>query len=303
LKVEQWAERVPKNRGEERRRQLLAEGILDTRLKPVIGHDMLWFPVTSEGNERERVLFEAHEDRGNPVARHELVGGIAIMQEHDPDAAKSLLASRPGIHTVLSGIGDVQGEFRTREFEVLAGEPTTKTTILEYGHRFVVDLSKAYFSSRLATERQRVARQVTPGEVILDMFAGVGPFAITVAEHARLVVAADINPDAILLLEENRVQNRCRNVLPVLADSHRLPGIMPWKYDRVIMNLPMIAHRFLREAWELCREGGTIHLYVLESQEGELRQEIGQFPVSSVTEHEVRSYSPGKWHAVYDIVK
>ena len=93
-----------------------------------------------------RASFEAHEKRVSPAARHELIGGIAVMQESDCAAAEALLASRPGIHTVLATTSDVQGEYRTREFEVLAGTPTTRTMVLEYGHRFTVDLSEAYFS-------------------------------------------------------------------------------------------------------------------------------------------------------------
>ena len=42
------------------------------------------------------------------------------MQEPDRAGAGVVLASRPGIHTVLAMTSDVQGEYRTREFEVLA---------------------------------------------------------------------------------------------------------------------------------------------------------------------------------------
>ena len=87
------------------------------------------------------------------------------------------------------------------------------------------------------------------------MFAGVGPFAITLAPRASLMVAADLNPQAILLMIENIRKNRVANVIPVLADARRLEKILPWKFDRIIMNLPLAGTEFLPEAFRLCRPG------------------------------------------------
>jgi tRNA (guanine37-N1)-methyltransferase len=223
------------------------------------------------------------------------------MQEPDREAAALLLGSRPSLHTVLYPESDVEGEYRTRRFTVLAGRDTTRTRYLEYHHRFTIDLSQAYFSARLSQERQRILAQVAPAELVLDMFAGVGPFAITLASRSRLVVASDTNPGAILLLEENVTRNRVTNVLGMLADASRLPAILPWRFDRVVMNLPLGGDRFLGAAFRLCRPGGIIHFYALQDDEGAHLMNIRQYPVSSVTERKVRTYSPGRWHAVYDI--
>jgi tRNA (guanine37-N1)-methyltransferase len=301
VKVEQWALLVPKKKGEVTRQQLIENGLLDASLKPFVEGDNIFFPMTGSGEAGLRASFEAHEKQFSALARHELIGGIAVMQESDRAAAEDLLASRPGIHTVIVTTSDVQGEYRTKEFEVLAGIPTTRTLVLEYGHRFTVDLSEAYFSPRLATERQRVLQQMGGEETVLDMFAGVGPFAITMSDKARLVVSSDINPAAVILMKENCLDNRCKNVMPVLADSGRLSKILPWKFDRVVMNLPLNAPQFLDEAFPLCRPGGTIHCYALVSSVGEYLDKINMFQPSAVREHTVRSYSPGKWHTVYDI--
>ena len=133
------------------------------------------------------------------------------------------------------------------------------------------------------------------------MFAGVGPFAISLAARAALVVASDINPLAIELMIENCVQNRTRNVLPVLADVRNLIGILPWQFDRIVMNLPLAGTEFLPETFRLCRPGGTIHFYALVSQEGEHLDRLRELGAEHITERMVRSYSPGQWHAVYDI--
>jgi tRNA (guanine37-N1)-methyltransferase len=301
MMVEQWGVRVPARQGEVRRQALIQDGALDASLKVFRDGTDLILPVLLECDGADRYEFEAHPGK-EPLPRHELVGGIAILQEDDPAGAEKILASRPSLHTAVFAKGEVSGEYRTREFTVLAGKHTTRTQVTEHGHRFTVDLAGAYFSARLSTERQRILDQVQEGEIILDLFAGVGPFAITLAAKAALVVAADLNPQAIELMLENIVQNRAKNVLPVLADARRLSSILPWKFDRIVMNLPLAGTEFLPDAFRLCRPGGTIHFYSLVSAEGEHTARIRELGGTVHSEREVRSYSPGQWHAVYDIV-
>lgn len=301
MTVEQWGVRVPVRQGEATRQALIAEGVLDVTLKVLRDGDGLIFPVLEEREGTARYAFEEQPGRVE-LPRHEQVGGIAIMQENDPKGAALILASRPSLHTVLFPTSEVAGEYRTRTYAVLAGTPTTRTEIVEHGHRFVIDLAGAYFSARLSTERQRIFEQVGEHELVLDMFAGVGPFAITLAPHAALVVAADLNPHAILLMIENIRKNRANNVIPMLADARRLEKILPWKFDRIVMNLPLAGTEFLPEAFRLVRPGGTIHFYSLVSKEGEHLARIRELGGALVTERVVRSYSPGQWHAVYDIV-
>jgi tRNA (guanine37-N1)-methyltransferase len=298
--VEQWCIRVRAQRGEEVRRELIGEGILDLSLKVRREGSELLLPVTAQRGSAERCDFEPL--RGRQVfPRHELVGGIAIMQDCDPAGAERILASRPSLHSVLCAAGEVSGEFRTREFKVLAGIPTTRTEVIEYGHRFTVDLSAAYFSARLSSERQRILERMGDHETVLDMFAGVGPFAITLAARAALVVASDINPHAIRLMMANLAQNHTNNVLPVLADAHHLPAIIPWQFDRIVMNLPLSGSAFLSEGFRLCKSGGILHFYSLVSKENEYHDRIHELGGEIIAERVVRSYSPGQWHAVYDV--
>jgi tRNA (guanine37-N1)-methyltransferase len=298
--VEQWCIRVPARHGEEVRRALIDEGALDLSLKVRCEGSTLLLPVTKHRESAERCNFEPQPGR-QVLPRHELVGGIAIMQDCDPAGAVSILASRPSLHTVLCAASEVSGQYRTREFEVLAGIPTSRTDVIEYGHRFTVDLSTAYFSARLSSERQRILERMGDNETVLDMFAGVGPFAITLAARAALVIASDINPQAISLMLANLTQNRTNNVLPVLADAHHLPAIIPWKFDRIVMNLPLSGSAFLSDSFRLCKPGGIIHFYSLVSKEGEHKDSIHELGGEIIAERVVRSYSPGQWHVVYDV--
>jgi tRNA (guanine37-N1)-methyltransferase len=300
MTVEQWGIRVPARQGEAMRQVLIQDGALDASLKVLREGSDLILPLTGPREGAEQFEFEAHPGK-EPLPRHELVGGIAILQEDDPAGAEKILASRPSLHTAVFAQGEVSGEYRTRDLKILAGKPTTRTEVTEHGHRFIVDLAGAYFSARLSTERQRILDQVQDGETILDMFAGVGPFAITLSARSALVAAADLNPQAVALMLENIRLNRAKNVLPLLADARRLVSVFPWQFDRIVMNLPLTGTDFLPDAFRLCRTGGTIHFYSLVSAEGEHTARIRELGGIVLAERTVRSYSPAQWHAVYDI--
>jgi methyltransferase (EC 2.1.1.-) len=298
--VEQWSLRVRRERGEGTRLHLLRKGYLDRGLKIRAEGEDLIFPVCSPEVGGTRDWFEPLEIP-SPLPRHELIGGIALIQERDIEGAVKILHSRPSLHTVLHPLSAVEGKYRTRRFEVLAGSPTTRTEYVEYGHRYIIDFGVAYFSPRLSEERQRIFRRMGENERVLDMFAGVGPFAITLAPRAGLVVASDINPAAVALMLENCLMNRSPNILPVLADASVIPRIFSRRFSRIIMNLPLGGQEFLEGAFSLCRSGGFIHFYTLQSRAGEFADLIQQFPVAALQERTVRSYSPGSWHSVYDI--
>jgi tRNA (guanine37-N1)-methyltransferase len=204
----------------------------------------------------------------------------------------------------------VKGEDRIRELEVVAGAPSLETMHVEHGLKFILDPSKVFFSPRLATERSRVAGMVVRGEAVLDMFTGVGPFAVRIAKHSgpSKVYAADINPAAIDYLKRNIWLNRVSGVEPVLGDARELPGKIP-AVDRIIMNLPHSAQEFLPAALRLLRPGGTVHLYdLLEPQEKQRRKaelacaiEGARRNIGRITARLVRGYSAVSSHFVFDI--
>lgn len=300
IPVEQWGIGIHKSQAEKLKIKLKREGLLDTSLKPRHEEDQVIFPILHHMRRARRVEFEAHRIP-ETLPRHELIGGIAIMLDDEPEEAEHLLRSRPSLHTVLYPRSSVEGDYRTRQFTVLAGKPTTKTRYQEYGLRFEIDLGIAYFSARLSQERQRITEQMVEGEIVLDMFAGVGPFAITCAEKAAVVYAADINPAAIRLMRTNILLNGRRNVVPMLVDSCHLGTVFPRQFNRIIMNFPTNPLPFLNTACSLCRNGGWIHFYVLQGEESEFLTLLQERTGGSIVERYVRSYSPSLHHAVYDI--
>ena len=301
--TEQWGVRIPLSEGETVRRELIASGVVDRTLRPRVEDGYLLVPGVEEIENAVKLEFGENSVR-EELPRHEQVGGLVILQEDDVEGAKKILRNRPNAHTALFATSPVEGEFRTRTFKVLAGENTTQTLYNEYGKRMVIDLSAAYFSARLANERQRLVSQMGENEYILDMFAGVGPFGVTLGAKAGFMVCNDINPHAVYLMQQNLAMNHIQSVVPMVGDAKNLPEMLNgMKFDRIIMNLPFTAYEFLEAAAKLAKPSCTIHLYSLVEREGEHLDDIKKaFPGATVTEKAIRSYSPTSWHAVYDIV-
>ncbi|MDO5846068.1 MAG: methyltransferase domain-containing protein [Methanocorpusculum sp.] len=298
----QWCIKVPVQEGEAMRRRLIAEGAVDRTLRPRAEDGLLFIPLCAPREGAMQELFAKTHAR-EELPRHEQVGGLVILQDDDPEGAARILANRPNVHTALFATSPVEGEFRTRSFKVLAGRDTTETLYTEYGKRMTVDLTAAYFSARLSNERQRLLSLMHDGEMVLDMFAGVGPFAVMLGGRAGFMVANDINPSAVYLMQKNLRMNRISNVAATLGDAKHLPEMLaPLKFDRIIMNLPFAAYAFLEAAAKLAKPHAVIHLYSLVEREGEHTEDILRaFPGARITEKFIRSYSPTSWHAVYDI--
>lgn len=51
----------------------------------------------------------------------------------------------------------------------------------------------------------------TPGEVIADVFAGVGPFALPAAKRGCMVFANDLNPESVKWMRKNVERNHVRH--------------------------------------------------------------------------------------------
>ena len=64
-----------------------------------------------------------------------------------------------------------------------------------------------YWNSRLHTEHERIVNLLTPGEVLADVFAGVGPFALPAAKKGCAVLANDLNPNSFKYLSSNIKDN------------------------------------------------------------------------------------------------
>lgn len=218
----------------------------------------------------------SEEEAGQLYKSYDIIGDIAVIRvpepldRHSRTVAEAIMETHKHVKSVWKQTTPVSGEFRLRGLELVAGEEKTETFYKEYGCVFKVDIKKCYFSPRLSYERMRIARQVGSGEVVVNMFAGVGCYSILIAKHSdvKKVFSIDINPAAVEYMRENVRLNRVEDkVVPILGDAkqvieEKLRGIA----DRVLMPLPERAHEFLEDALKALKTSGKnlIHYYCFE---------------------------------------
>ena len=177
---------------------------------------------------------------------------------------KTLLDQVKTANSVFYQSSAVEGDFRTRNLELLAGNDKTETEYKEYGCRFIVDVEKAFFSPRLSTERERIANLVKDGEVIINMFGGVGMFSIMAAKKKKCTVFnIDVNPIASQLCEKNVKRNKLLgSVISINGDAAQtISSQFESKGDRTLMLLPERSDEFLDSAIFATKNNGIIHYY------------------------------------------
>jgi len=317
--------RVPREAGERTRRRLAERELLDRTREIVVADDRLYVPVTDP----DAVPCEfSVVDRDTPdrepqtvpgefldfTPTYERLGDLVLLDQDDPDraqaAAAAVMDSDVRAAAVLNRESKVQGEHRTREWSLLAGDRTT-TVHREYGYEYELDVSDVYFSPRLATERHRVAEQVQAGERAVDMFAGVGPYAIPFADRGATVVATDVNQRAIEYLRRNAERNGVADrITAVHGDVRAVTDDYADSADRIVMNLPHLANEFVERAIALACAESVIHYYDIQPDGDPFAAgrdaivaaaEAAGYDVSVVTEQEVRSYAPHEVNVCLDV--
>ena len=198
------------------------------------------------------------------------VGDIIIVRIPDSLLSKkeiigkTLLEQVKTAKSVFYQASSVEGDFRTRNLEILAGENKTETEYKEFGCRFIVDVEKAFFSPRLSTERDRIADLVQEGETVINMFGGVGMFSIIAAKRKKCTVYnIDINPIASKLCEKNIELNKLEGkVIAIHGDAAKIvEEHLNDKGNRVLMLLPERSDEFLDSAIFAAKNNGIIHYY------------------------------------------
>jgi len=328
--------RVPRKKGEEMRRMLSSSGILDLDYFPSHDEKYVYLPVKRkvpryklvEVDARRREVRKGFKEMLSEIAgkdadgifsSYDIVGDIAVVEIPDElhakekQIAEALLRADGKIRVVLGKESGMEGEYRVRRFSFLAGEKRTETIYVEHGVRMRLNLAKVYFSPRLSHERGRIAEKVQPGETVLVMFAGVGPFALVVARKQKdaKVYGIELNPDAVRYFEENVKLNGMEGrVEAVLGDVRKvIPERFVGVADRVLMPLPKSAEDFLDVALLAAKKGGVIHFYTFvnraEGKEAAERKVLDAGKragrkIQILESREVRPFSPSTVQIVVD---
>lgn len=178
------------------------------------------------------------------------------------------------IRSVVCKIGNIDTVYRTFKMELIAGEDDMIVNLNINNCRFEFDYSKVYWNSRLNDEHKRLVDLFNPGSCVVDIFAGVGPFAVPAGKKGVRIYANDLNPDSFKWLQHNIQLNK----VDKLISSFNLDAIDFIKkikdsdrpiVDHIIMNLPASSIDFVPDVlkvFDYCNP--IIHCYYFIHSDG-----------------------------------
>lgn len=230
-----------------------------------------------------------------------------ILRAYEGLIGRALLDYYPRCFSVLADEG-IAGPLREPIRRAIAGNKT-RTVHKENEVLFHLDAAKVMFSPGNLNERIRMSRQ-GKGEVVVDMFAGIGYFSIPMAVHSRpkKVLAIELNPNAHQFLCQNIRENHVEEIVaPVLGDCAKMApvGIA----DRVLMGMVQVTDQYLETGISALKPGGILHYH--QTIPSRLYPELAVRDVRDAAAGlgcraeilkclQVKKYSPGMVHAVID---
>ena len=254
---------------------------------------------------------------------YQIIGDIMLLNLKAPllkyqyIIAQTILEILPPIKTIYLHTGGIKGQFREpSNVKYVAGERKSVTRHVENGVVFEIDVEKVMFAKGNINERKYLPKLVQPGEIIVDMFAGIGYFSIPIAVHAHpsCVYSIEINPISFELLQKNIALNKvesiikpffgdCRDIVPQLAKQ----GITA---NRIIMGILPAPKAYLPAALQLISRGKSTILHyegvVIQKDFNPLLQDVKEACEEKDLNARLRewrivkNYGPFKYHAVLD---
>lgn len=216
------------------------------------------------------------EELQHLVRSYDVVGDMAIiiipdlLTHREELIGRAILANNKRIKVVARRDGNYSGEFRTIPLRIIAGENRKETVHREYGVQLLLNPQEVYFSVRSGAERYRVAQLVRPGEDVLVLFAGAGPFPLVISKNSRAAAITGIekNPRAVYYGRKSLDMNRSiKNVELLEGDVLQVLPTVRKKFDRLLMVLPHGGDAYLDAALPVLKPGGWLHFYSMQPKD------------------------------------
>ncbi|XP_030627745.1 tRNA (guanine(37)-N(1))-methyltransferase [Chanos chanos] len=218
--------------------------------------------LTYDNLKSEEILRAVLPEGQDVTSGFSRVGHIAHMNLRDHQLpyrnliGQVIMDKNPGVTCVVNKTNTIDSTYRNFQMEVLAGENNMVAKVRENGVNYEFDFSRVYWNPRLSTEHERVVATFRRGDTVLDVFAGVGPFAIPAARRGCTVLANDLNPESYHWLQHNAKLNKVHTKVTTFNLDGRefirgplkeqLPALLKGSAGvHVIMNLPALALEFL----------------------------------------------------------
>ncbi|XP_067848004.1 tRNA (guanine(37)-N1)-methyltransferase isoform X2 [Heptranchias perlo] len=246
--------------------------------------------MTYEHFKPEEILKAVLPEGQDVTSGFSRVGHIAHMNLRDHQLpykyliGQVIIDKNPGVTSVVNKTNIIDNTYRNFQMEVLAGEDNMIAKVKENNVTYEFDFSKVYWNPRLSTEHGRIVGLLKSGDLVYDVFAGVGPFAVPAAKKNCRVMANDLNPESYKWLVHNCKLNKVvKNVQmfnmdgrdfilgPVKDDLAKQIEVLSSEENRtsihIVMNLPGLAIEFLDAFRQLLEEQNpvgalpTVHCY------------------------------------------
>ncbi|NXJ07272.1 TRM5 methyltransferase, partial [Odontophorus gujanensis] len=222
--------------------------------------------LTYENFKSEEILRAVLPEGQDVTSGFSRVGHIAHVNLRDHQLpyrhliGQVIVDKNPGITCVVNKTNIIDSTYRNFQMEVLAGESNLVTKVKENNFTYELDFAKVYWNPRLSTEHGRVVGLLKPGDVLCDVFAGIGPFAIPAAKKKCVVFANDLNPESYHWLLHNCKLNKVDNKIKAFNMDGRDFLLGPVREQlrkeltlvkeqktafHIVMNLPALAIEFL----------------------------------------------------------
>lgn len=276
-------------------KELRRRGLIDDRYEITRSNEHVLIPITSPVvDEIASGITEFKIVECNPPPRRatrsvklpslDVLGDVVIVRERvletwDRDRLVELIRQvYPKVRSIYVKEETVD-QYRVPVLRLLWGVEVKEIVVKEHGISLKVKLGDVYFNPRLAEEHYRVSNMIRDGEKVVDLFSGIGGFAIHIATRRKsLVIANDLNPVAYELIIENILLNKKKligSIIPLNLDAREVSKILRENaFDRVIADLPMWSIEFHDVYTELLRPGGSLHLYRLSGSMIDLLDEV-----------------------------
>jgi len=272
--------------------------------------DIIVLNLNEEFDSCKKEIGEAVLEIFNPVISDKEISGPTTSKRK-----KKIV----GVRSVCNKFGEITGEFREPQIEVLAGSSDTIVTQVEHGIRYRFDLRKVMFAKGNLSERVRYPKQVQDGEIIVDMFAGLGYFSLAMGKlsNPKKIYSIELNPVSFAFFEENIKLNKIDCIEAINGDNREVidrlveEGV---KADRVLMGYLPPPKEFLPWAMKIVKKGGIVHYEDIltvgkveeESEKvikmiNEVAKEYSK-KVELIHLQDVKSYGPKTHHYVFDLL-
>ncbi len=266
---------------------------------------------------RETLAAEAGWETAQHLPRgYQRLGSSILLQlppELEPWGKRigELYQKELGANLVLARRRIQKGSSREPTVEILAGEREI-VRVFDGEISWEFDPTALMFSKGNMEERHRVMTLGAPGEVVMDLFAGIGYFSLPIAKscHPQTVYAVEQNPVAYSFLVRNVRINHLEEIVHAVLGDNRKARLPPHSADRVLLGYLPCALPYLGRALELVREeGGWIHLHSVCSRHhyDRLRRGIEESvhragrQLDHLELRWVKSYGPSRDHLVADL--